>query len=98
MINTCLRLKRSERGEALIVTISIIGLAIMVTAAAFLLRAATGQDTERLASAKVDVATREDALMRWILQQAATGMLPSVQSAWTDQYGASGTYLSGASL
>jgi hypothetical protein len=77
MTNTCLRLKRSERGEALVVTISIIGLAIIVTAAAFLLRASTGQDTERVASAKVDIATREDTLMRAILQQTATGMLPS---------------------
>lgn len=73
--NTCLRLKRSERGEALVVTISIIGLAIIVTAAAFLLRASVGQDTERVASAKVDIATREDTLMRAILQQTATGML-----------------------
>jgi hypothetical protein len=77
MNNTRLRLKRSERGEALVVTISIIGLAIIVTAAAFLLRASMGQDTERVASAKVDIATREDTLMRAILQQAATGMLPS---------------------
>jgi hypothetical protein len=75
--NTRLRLKRSERGEALVVTISIIGLAIIVTAAAFLLRASMGQDTERVASAKVDIATREDTLMRAILQQTATGMLPS---------------------
>jgi len=97
MTNTRLRLKRSERGEALIVTISIIGLAIMVTAAAFLLWAATGQDTARLASAKVDIATREDTLMRWILQQTATGMLPSVSTPWSDQYGASGTYLTGPS-
>jgi hypothetical protein len=75
--NTCLRLKRSERGEALVVTLSIIGLAIIFTAAAFLLWASTGQDTERVASAKVDIATREDTLMRAILQQTATGMLPS---------------------
>src|SRR6516225_6420664 len=98
MNNTRLRLKRSERGEALVVTISIIGLAIIVTAAAFLLRAATGQDTARVASAKVDIATREDTLMRAILQQTATGILPSVQSAWTDPYGASGTYLTGPGL
>jgi hypothetical protein len=77
MTNTCLQPKRNERGEALVVTISIIGLAIIVTAAAFLLRASTGQDTERVASAKVDIATREDTLMRAILQQTATGMLPS---------------------
>jgi hypothetical protein len=99
MTSTCLQLKRSERGEALVVTISIIGLAIIVTAAAFLLRAATGQDTERLASAKVDIATREDTLMRWILQQTAKGMLPSVSTPWIiPPNGLSGTYLTGPSL
>ena len=67
------RQKRSESGEALVLTIAVIGLAIIVTAAAFLLAARTGQDTERVASAKVDIATREDTLMRAILQQTATG-------------------------
>src|SRR6266403_5667786 len=76
-INTLLRQKRSESGEALILTIAVIGLALIVTAAAFLLAARTGQDTERVASAKVDIATREDTLMRAILQETATGMLPS---------------------
>src|SRR3984893_5552683 len=75
-ISTRLRQKRSESGEALILTIAIIGLAIIVTAAAFLLAARTAQDTERVASAKVDIATREDALIRAILQQTAQGMLP----------------------
>src|SRR6266403_99779 len=76
-INTLLRQKRSESGEALVQTIAVIGLALIVTAAAFLLAARTGQDTERVASAKVDIATREDTLMRAILQETATGMLPS---------------------
>src|SRR5258706_7191068 len=76
-MNTPLRQKRSESGEALVLTIAVIGLAIIVTAAAFLLAARTGQDTERLASAKVDIATREDTLMRAILQETATGILPS---------------------
>ena len=40
--------------------------------------ASESQDTARLASAKVDIATREDALMREILQQTATGMLPGI--------------------
>jgi hypothetical protein len=71
-----LQLKRNERGEALILTISIIGFAIIVTVAAFLLSASSAQDTERVASAKVDIATREDALMRAILQQTATGVIP----------------------
>ena len=54
--------------------VSIIGLAFIVTVAAFLVAASNGQNTARLASAKVDIATREDALMRVILQQAATGV------------------------
>ena len=68
--------KRSERGASLIMLVSIIGLAFIVTIAGFLVAASDSQDTARLASAKVDVATREDALMREILQQTATGMLP----------------------
>jgi len=71
-----LQQRRNERGEALILTISIIGFAIIVTVAAFLLSASLAQDTERVASAKVDIATREDALMRAILQQTATGVIP----------------------
>jgi hypothetical protein len=46
-----------------------------VTVAAFLVSASNGHNTARLASAKVDIATREDVLMREILQQTATGML-----------------------
>jgi hypothetical protein len=72
-----LQLRRNERGEALLLTISIIGFAIIVTVAAFLLSASLAQDTERVASAKVDIAMREDALMRAILQQTATGVLPA---------------------
>jgi hypothetical protein len=79
-INIRLRLRRNERGEALLLTISIIGFAIIVTVAAFLLSASLAQDTERLASAKVDIATREDTLMRAILQQTATGIFPAIVS------------------
>src|SRR5271165_6554527 len=68
--------KRSERGASLIMLVAIIGLAFIVTVAGFLVAASDSQDTARLASAKVDIATREDALMREILQQTATGMLP----------------------
>src|ERR1700757_5469007 len=68
--------KSSEQGASLIILVSIIGLAFIITVAAFLVAASVGQDTARLASAKVDIATREDALMREILQQTATGMLP----------------------
>jgi hypothetical protein len=56
--------------------VSIIGLAFIVTVAAFLVAASNGQNTARLASAKVDIATREDALMRVVLQQTASGLLP----------------------
>jgi hypothetical protein len=76
MISIYSQRKRSEHGAALIMLVSIIGLAFVVTVAAFLVAASNSQDTARLASAKVDVATREDALMRVILQQTATGMLP----------------------
>src|ERR1700719_5405611 len=76
MTSTYLQRKRSECGASLILLVSIIGLAFIITVAAFLLAASDGQDTARLASAKVDIATREDALMREILQQTATGMLP----------------------
>jgi len=76
MTGTNLQRKRSEHGASLILLVSIIGLAFIVTVAAFLVAASTGQDTARFASAKVDIATREDALMREILQQTATGMLP----------------------
>src|SRR6202023_625828 len=68
--------KSSEQGASLIMLVSIIGLSFIVTVAAFLVAASNGQETARIASAKVDIATREDALMRVILQQTATGMLP----------------------
>jgi hypothetical protein len=76
MTSTRLQRKRSERGASLILLVSIIGLAFIVTIAAFLGAAANSQDTARVASAKVDIATREDVLIREILQQTATGMLP----------------------
>src|ERR1700761_3561490 len=76
MTGTDFQRKRNELGATLIMLISVIGLAFVVTVAAFLMTASESQDTARLASAKVDIATREDALMREILQQTATGMLP----------------------
>jgi hypothetical protein len=76
MIGTSLQRRRSELGASLLLLVSIIGLAFIVTVAAFLVATSYSQDRARLASAKVDVATREDALMREILQQTATGMLP----------------------
>src|SRR6516162_7389656 len=76
MIGSNLQRKRSDHGASLILLVSIIGLAFIVTVAAFLVAASYSQDRARLASAKVDIATREDALMREILQQTATGMLP----------------------
>ncbi|MGA8481605.1 MAG: hypothetical protein WB696_26870 [Chthoniobacterales bacterium] len=76
MTGTNLQRKRSDYGAALLLTVSIIGLAFVVTLAAFLIGASVAQDTERVASAKVDIANREDVLMRLILQQTATGILP----------------------
>src|SRR6266436_9671112 len=76
MTGTNLQRKRSEHGASLILLVSTIGLAFIVTVAAFLVAASYSQDTARLASDKVDIATLEDALMREILQQTATGMLP----------------------
>jgi hypothetical protein len=75
--NTRLRPRRSEKGEALIITISVIGFAIIVTVAAFILSASMAQNTERVASAKVDIANREDTLMRAILQQTVSGTFPA---------------------
>src|ERR1700719_3205772 len=76
MTSIYLQRKRSERGASLILLVSIIGLAFIVTVAAFLVAASNSQDTARLASAKIDIATREDALMHEILQQTATRLLP----------------------
>jgi hypothetical protein len=77
VIGTRFQRKRSECGASLIMLVAIIGLAFVVTVAGFLVAASDSQDTARLASAKVDIATREDALMREILLQTAVGMLPS---------------------
>lgn len=76
MTGTNLQRKRSDCGAALVLTVSIIGLAFIVTLAAFLIGASAAQNTERVASAKVDIANREDVLIRDILQQTALGMLP----------------------
>jgi hypothetical protein len=99
MTGTNLQRKRSEHGASLILLVSIIGLAFVVTVAAFLVAASDGQDTARIASAKVDIATREDALMREILQQTATGMLPGTNGvtganlSWTAIMNAAATNL-----
>jgi hypothetical protein len=83
MTGTDLPRKRSEHGASLILLVGIIGLAFIVTVAAFLVAASNAQDTARLASAKVDIATREDALMREILQCTATGLLTGTPATWT---------------
>src|SRR5258707_6308484 len=75
--NTHLQLRKNERGEALLITLSVIGFAIIVIVGAFLQSASSAQDTERVAAAKVDIATREDALVREILKQTATGIFPA---------------------
>jgi hypothetical protein len=83
MIGTNLPQKRSEHGASLLLLVSIVGLAFIVTVAAMLVAASNGQDTARLASAKVDVANREDVLMREILRETATGMLNTTPETWT---------------
>jgi hypothetical protein len=85
--------KRSEHGASLLILVGIIGLAFIVTVAAFLVAASNGQDTARLATAKVDIATREDALMRMILQQAASGTAPNTTTAGVTAAPASWTTL-----
>src|SRR5689334_8186165 len=74
MTSTNLQSKRSEHGASLILLVSIIGLAFIVTVGAFLAAASVGRNTVRFTSAKMDVANREDVLMRAILQQTATAM------------------------
>jgi hypothetical protein len=81
MTSTYLPRKKSKCGASLILLVAIIGLAFIVTVAAFLVAASNGQDTARLASAKVDIATREDALMRVILQQTSTGVAPGTNTS-----------------
>jgi hypothetical protein len=89
MTGTDLPRKRSERGASLLLLVGIIGLAFIVTVAGFLVAASNAQDTARLASSKVDIATREDVLMREILQYTAAGLLPGTNgvtgtpSTWT---------------
>jgi hypothetical protein len=96
MIGTDLRRKRSESGISLILTVSVIGLALIVTAGAFLAAASVGRHAARLATAKVDIETREETLMRAVLQQTATGILPGTNGvsgsaqSWTDSSGATG--------
>ena len=60
----------------MLILVTIVGLAAIVTAGSFLEAARRGQDAARLASIKVDIANREDVLMRALLQETATGMLP----------------------
>ncbi len=76
MTGVNLQWKRNEYGASLILLVSIVGLAFIVTVAAFLVAASDGENTARLASAKVDIATREEELMGVLVRQTATGMLP----------------------
>lgn len=96
MTGTGLPRKRSESGISLILTVSIIGLAFIVTAGAFLGAASVGRHTARLATAKVDIETRADTLVRAVLQQTATGILPGTNGVsgsaqvWTDSTASTG--------
>src|SRR5262249_2012146 len=75
--------RSNERGVALIVAVSVVGLAFVVTVGAFLLIGSLNQDTSRVVSAKIDVALREETLVRAIVQQTALGMQPGNNYSWT---------------
>ena len=68
---------------ALIVAVSVVGLAFVVTVGAFLLLGSLNQDTSRVVSSKIDIASREETLVRAIVQQTALGMQPGNNSTWT---------------
>jgi hypothetical protein len=86
MTSTNLQSKRNEHGASLILLVSIVGLAFIVTIGAFLAAASVERNTVRFTSAKMDVANREDVLMRAILQQTATAIFT------TDSTGKSPTW------
>src|ERR1700724_3418742 len=69
------RPKRNESGQALILTICVISLAVSITLYAFLAGTATSRENVRLSASKIDVSQREDVLMRAILHKTAEGML-----------------------
>jgi hypothetical protein len=70
-----MRPKRNESGQALILTICVISLAVSITLYAFLAGTATSRENVRLSASKIDVSQREDVLMRAILHKTAEGML-----------------------
>jgi hypothetical protein len=96
MNGTSLPRKRSENGTSLVVTVSFVGLALIVTAGAFLAAAVIGRNTARLSTAKIDIETRQETLMRAVLQQTAIGMFPGTNGVtgaaqiWTDGTGTTG--------
>jgi hypothetical protein len=75
--------KRNERGAALIVSVSVVGLAFVISVGAFLLVGSLNQDTARVVSSKIDIASREETLVRGIVQQTALGMQPNNNYDWT---------------
>jgi hypothetical protein len=70
-----MRPKRNESGQALILTVCVISLAVAITLYAFLGGTATFRENARLSASKIDVSQREDVLMRAILHKTAEGML-----------------------
>jgi hypothetical protein len=75
--------KKNEQGAALIVSVSVVGLAFVITLGAFLLVGSLNQDTARVVSSKIDVASREETLVRAIVQQTALGVQPNNNYSWT---------------
>jgi hypothetical protein len=77
-----MRQRSNERGVALIGSVSVVGLGFVITVGALLLLASLNQDTARVVSSKIDVASREETLVRAIVQQTALGMQPGNNSPW----------------
>jgi len=67
--------KRNQSGQALILTICVISLAIAITLFAFLSSTSTSREIARLSASKIDINQREDVLMRAILHKTAEGMI-----------------------
>lgn len=87
MIKSRLQPKKNERGEAVLLTVALVGFAVLATTAALLMSASLSQANSRVTTAKIDIDLREDVLVRAILQQTAQGMLPDAAGNYTSWNG-----------
>ena len=87
MIKLPLRPKRSERAEAVLLAVALVGFAVLVTTAALLVSSNLSQANSRVITAKIDIDLREDVLVRAILQQTAQGMLPNAGGSYASWNG-----------